>query len=115
VRATNCEEDMEHQLQIFARSLVEVFSPLGIHDCMLLLPNAEGILTPQASTHLPLKQIPLSPDEEVAAAWAMAQACTVDLSNVSLAPYLSISNTSQEMVKSRKSSVQHYVRLIPLL
>src|SRR5258708_5019129 len=42
VRATNREEDMERQLQIFVQAVEEVFSFWGVRECLLLLPDAEG-------------------------------------------------------------------------
>src|SRR5207245_4688114 len=45
VRATNREEDLEGQLRVIARALVDVFSPWGVRDCALLLPDARCKLT----------------------------------------------------------------------
>jgi two-component system sensor histidine kinase KdpD len=116
VRATNSEEDMHHQLQIFTQSLVEVFSPLGVRDCLVLLPDKDGTLTPKASAHRALQDIELSSDEDVAMAWIMNQPCTVDLWNGSLLPHTSIRHieqpNSQAMIST--SGQRMYTRLIPL-
>ncbi len=46
VRATNHEDDLEHQLRIFVQAMIEVFSHAGIRACTLLLPDpTSGMLT----------------------------------------------------------------------
>src|SRR5215471_13089635 len=77
VRATNSEEELERQLSIIAHAVVDVFSSWGVLDCALLLPDARGKLTVQASTRQPAEQ--LSPDERATAAWVMTHGQTVGL------------------------------------
>jgi two-component system sensor histidine kinase KdpD len=79
VRATNREDDLKLQLSIFARAVVEVFSPWGVRDCLLLLPDEHGVLTPHTSACQPIERVELSPDENMAAEQIMTQARVVDL------------------------------------
>lgn len=79
VRATNRESDVEQQLKIFVRSVVDVFSSEGIHDCMLLLPDLSGILRPLKSAYQLLDKLPLLPDEEEAASWIVLSAHAIDV------------------------------------
>ena len=116
VRATNRENDMERQLTIFVRAVVEVFAAWGIRDCMLLLPNAAGKLSALSSaTHL-LDHVELLPDEEVTAEWVMTHARTTDLYN-RLSP-LSLSGGDGSMWRMpstlNESSVRYMIRLVPL-
>src|SRR5207244_4581521 len=86
VRATNSEEDLERQLNIVAHTVVDVFSPWGIRDCAILLPDRSGKLMIQASVLQEGKQVTLTSDEEATASWVMAQAQAVELHDVALAP-----------------------------
>jgi two-component system sensor histidine kinase KdpD len=116
VRATNSEEDMQHQLTIFTQSLVEVFSPLGIGNCMLLLSEKDGTLTPKASAYSSFQGEMLPPEEADAAAWVQEQACTADLCNGILIPRRSTGSPEQHQAQAgiSRGEVQRYVRLIPL-
>jgi len=86
VRATNSEEDLNRQLSIVARAVVDVFASWGVRDCEILLPDVKSRLTVQGSASQPADQVKLSPDEEATASWVMTQAQTVELHDVSLAP-----------------------------
>src|SRR5260370_22412855 len=77
VRATNSEEELERLLSIIAQAVVDVFSSWGVLDCALLLPDARGKLTVQASTRQPADQ--LSSDERASAAWVMTHGQTAGL------------------------------------
>jgi two-component system sensor histidine kinase KdpD len=78
VRVTNREEGLLHQLHVFTRAVVDVFSPWGIRDCTLLLPDAMGNLVPQNAMRDPGDTVMLSPAEEQMAARVMKQAQTMD-------------------------------------
>src|SRR3989441_2502084 len=67
VRATNSEEDLNRQLSIVARAVVDVFASWGVRDCAILLPDTQGTLKLQASTDQSVDQ-KLSRDEEATAA-----------------------------------------------
>lgn len=77
MRTTNNEEQLEHQLSIITKAVVAVFASWGIQDCALLLHDAKGLLTLQASARQPIDQIVLSPDEQTSAVWVMAHGQSV--------------------------------------
>ncbi|HXL36109.1 MAG TPA: DUF4118 domain-containing protein, partial [Ktedonobacteraceae bacterium] len=60
VRATNSEEDLDGQLSIITRAVVDVFSSWGVRDCEILLPDTKGKLIVQGSAKRPLDQVMLT-------------------------------------------------------
>ncbi len=113
VRATNREEDLDRQLSIVARSVVDVFSPWGVRDCLILLPGVNGRPVVNGSASQPVDRVKLSPDEEATASWVMKQAQPVELYDV---PQKSASYALRAVVRStaNKGQVRRYVRMIPL-
>jgi two-component system, OmpR family, sensor histidine kinase KdpD len=93
--ATNREENMERQFQIFVQAVVEVFSPWGIRNCTLLLPDASDRLILRISAS---QEIKLLAEEEKKAEWVMLQGQTIDMYRNAFAP----------------ESVNRLVRLVPL-
>ena len=79
VRVTNRETEPERQLEAIARTVVDVLSPWGVHDCAILEPDASRTLHVQASAYQPPEQITLSSDEQAVAAWVMAHGRTMGL------------------------------------
>jgi two-component system sensor histidine kinase KdpD len=79
VSATANEESLERQLDIIARTIVNIFSSVGVCDCAILLPDVRGRLVLQASACQPMKDVILSPDEEATAMSAMVQGKFIDL------------------------------------
>jgi two-component system sensor histidine kinase KdpD len=116
MRATNSEEDVPHQLAIFTQSLVEVFSPLGVRNCMVLLPEKDGALIPYASSQRESHALTLLPAEAYAAAWVQDQGCTADLWNSILLPRKRMNAPAQLQARAPLSTTGgcHYLRLIPL-
>jgi two-component system, OmpR family, sensor histidine kinase KdpD len=116
VQATNSEENLDRQLSIVARALVDVFSSWGVRDCQILLPDSKGKLEVQGSASQPLDQLKLSPDEEATASWVMMQAQTVELHDVSLVPQKAAEYAPRAIVRStgNKEPVRRYIRMIPL-
>ena len=116
LRDTNREGDVERQLLIIARAVVDVFSPWGVRDCAILLPDAQGKLVMQASTRATDEHEVLSPDEAATAAWVIAQAQTAELHDVSPAPRSSGSNTQRVVVRSTavEHPVRRFARMVPL-
>ncbi|MEO8973433.1 MAG: ATP-binding protein, partial [Ktedonobacteraceae bacterium] len=112
VQATNSDEDLGHQLNIVAKSIVDVFSTLGVRDCAILLPDKLGKLTLQAG-----EQKKLSADEDAMAALVMARGQTVELHDVPFAPQLSPVHAPRAIVRSTASlqKIRRYVRMIPLM
>jgi two-component system, OmpR family, sensor histidine kinase KdpD len=116
VQATNSEEDLDRQLGIIARAVVDVFSSWGVRDCEILLPDAKGKLIVQGSASRPAHRVKLSPDEEATASWVMAQAQTVELHDVMLVPRKSADYAPRAIVRStaNKERLRRYIRMIPL-
>jgi two-component system, OmpR family, sensor histidine kinase KdpD len=116
VRATNSEEDLTRQLSVVAHAIVDVFASWGVRDCSILLPDMQGRLSMQASVLQNGELLKLSPDEEATASWAMKQAQTVELHNVSLASQISNGSTQRAVVRNTASlhPVRRYIRMIPL-
>jgi two-component system, OmpR family, sensor histidine kinase KdpD len=116
VRATNREENMERQLQIFVRAVEEIFSSWGVLDCMLLLPDTVGKPALKISALQAGEQGELSREEEEKAAWVMEQGLPVDIRGDT--PVSAASPTRQLQNKEKKRngapSSACSVRLIPL-
>ena len=114
VRAVNRVEDLEAQLSVIAHAVVDVFSPWGVRDCSILLPDSKGKLT--VSTMQPIDKVRLSSDEETTATWVMKQGQTVELHDVTLASQTSAGSAPRAVIRSTASQhrVRRYVRLIPL-
>src|ERR1700694_6027629 len=115
VRDTNREEDLERQLSIIARAVVDVFSSWGVRDCAILLPDTQGTLVMQASTH-GKDESALLPDELATAAWVMTQAQTAELQDVLLAPQSADSYAQRVVLRSStiKHPVRRIARMVPL-
>lgn len=116
VQVTNSEEDLGRQLNIVARSVVDVFASWGVRDCAILLPDMKGRLTVQGRASQAVERVRLSPDEEATASWVMSQAQTVELHDVSLVPQKPGGYVSRAIVRStaNKEALRRYERMIPL-
>ena len=116
VQATNSEEDLDRQLNIVARAVVDVFSSWGVRDCEILLPDSKGKLSVQGCAKQPPANMKLTADEEATASWVMAQAQTVELHDVSLVPQKSAEHAPRAIVRNtaNKGAVRRYIRMIPL-
>jgi len=116
LRDTNREENLERQLRIVARAVVDVFSPWGVRDCAIILPDARGKLLMQASTRKAEGQEELLPDESATAAWVVSQAQTAELHDVMLAPQISGGYAQRVVLRSTSSkhAVRRFVRMVPL-
>ena len=117
VRVTNREGEPERQLHTIARSVVDVLSSWGVHDCAILQPDAAGTLRVQASAYQPVEQINLSSDEKAIAAWVISQGRAMGLYDDSaLVPSTSPRIVQRVIVKSTAvgRAVGRSLRLIPL-
>ena len=117
VRVTNRETEPERQLEAIARTVVDVLSPWGVHDCAILQPDASRTLHVQASAHQPPEQITLSSDEQAIGVWVMAHGRTMGLyDDSSLAASTSARFVQRVIVRSTAAgrAVQRSLRLIPL-
>ena len=77
---------LDEQLDSIVLALVRVFSPWGVRECALLLPDGNGTLSIQADAPIRIEPFTLSPDEMVAAREVMAQGKMREMSQVSSAP-----------------------------
>src|SRR6266849_7646039 len=116
VRATNREEDVQLALTIFVQTVVKVFLPWGIRDCILLLPDAQGHLTQQIKAHQQLDQQTISLKEHEIIAQVVKEGNIVDLPDTISSSSLSIHTTSgtEKRRKREKRMMYRSIRLIPL-
>jgi two-component system sensor histidine kinase KdpD len=116
VRDTNNTEDLDHQLGVVARTVVEVFAPRGVRDCLLLLPDKEGKPVLHASVRRSLTQHDLTADEFSTAAWVMRAGQTVELYDGVRLPQKRGRSVSRVVIRSTSmsQSLRRYLSLFPL-
>ena len=84
-RVINSTDRLDEQLDSIALSLVRVFSPWGVRECALLLPDENGILSIEADAPIRIEHFTLSPVEMAAATEAMARGEMQEVSQASTA------------------------------
>jgi two-component system sensor histidine kinase KdpD len=116
VRVTNSEDEPEHQLQIIARAIVDVFSSWGVYDCAIIQPDASKKLRVQASAYQPVEQITLSPDEKASVSWVMEHGRSVGLYDDDWPAPSTTRFVQHIVVRSTETgrSTRRSLRLIPL-
>jgi K+-sensing histidine kinase KdpD len=72
-RVINSTGRLDEQLDSIALALVRVFSPWGVRECALLLPDEHGTLSIQADAPIRIERFTLSPEEMEAAQEVMVQ------------------------------------------
>jgi K+-sensing histidine kinase KdpD len=72
-RVINSTDRLDEQLDSIALSLVRVFSPWGVRECALLLPDEKGTLRIQADAPVRIELFTLSTEEMEAAREVMIQ------------------------------------------
>jgi two-component system sensor histidine kinase KdpD len=118
VSTASREEEPEHQLQVIARSIVDVFSLWGVQDCAILRPDSGGQLRVQASAYQPPEQVTLSTNEQAMADWVIKQKRPISLHDD--AALASSSNNIHFMQRislpyiTRGRTVMRSLRLLPL-
>ena len=103
-RVINSTNRLDEQLDTIALALVRVFSPWGVRECALLVPDEDGTLSIQADAPIRIEHFTLSHDEVVAAQEVMAQGKMREVSQASPA-------SQSASAASRQHSI---LRLIPL-
>lgn len=78
-RVINSAERLEDQLDSIALAFVRVFSPWGVRECALLLPDPHGILTIRADAPIRIERFTLSPDEMAAAQMVLTQGNMIEM------------------------------------
>ncbi|MBA2392446.1 MAG: DUF4118 domain-containing protein [Ktedonobacteraceae bacterium] len=115
LRATNRQEDVRHQLTILARSIIEIYSSLGIYDCSFLLSYTEGESLLLASAYTPLEQVQLSSDELSMVKWVQEHGNPVNLKDTANTSYINhIRLLKEKRRQANKKKAYPYIRLIPL-
>ena len=101
-RVINSTDLLDEQLDTIVLALVRVFSPWGVRDCALLLPDTSGRLQIQADAPIRIEQFILSPTEMRAAQEVLAQGKTREV--------------SQDLTAAQPASTEQSLRLamIPL-
>ena len=72
-RVINSTDHLDEQLDSIVLSLVRVFSPWGVRECALLLPDKNGMLSISADAPVDIERFILSPAEMAAAEGVMVQ------------------------------------------
>lgn len=72
-RVLNRTDRLDEQLDTIALALVRVFSPWGVRECALLIPDEYGTLSMRADAPIRVEQFTLTPSEWAAAREVMAQ------------------------------------------
>lgn len=116
VRETNKAEDLDHQLSVVARTVLEVFAPRGVRDCLLFLPDKEGRPTLHASVRRPLAQCALTADEFSTAAWVIRTGQAIELYDSVRLSQKRGRSASRVVIRSTRmpQSLRQYLSLFPL-
>ncbi|HEY6408071.1 MAG TPA: DUF4118 domain-containing protein [Ktedonobacteraceae bacterium] len=101
-RVINSANRFDEQLDSIALALVRVFSPWGVRECALLLPDGDGTLSMKADAPIRIERFTLSPDEMAATKEVMAKGEMREMSQVPPA------------TQSASSRQNPLLRLIPL-
>lgn len=78
-RVINSTDRLDEQLDSMVLSLQRVFSPLGVRECALLLPDGSGKLRVKADAPIRIESFTLSSDEMAAAQEVMARGTLKEL------------------------------------
>src|ERR1019366_4490571 len=99
VRVTNSEDQLEQQLHLLARTIVEVLSPWGVFDCALLQVDSNNSVSIQASAFQSIETLLLSRDEQAACTWVIKQRRSLEM--------------TKDITPSTASSSYHFLRRLP--
>lgn len=78
-RVLNRTDRLDEQLDTIALALVRVFSPWGVRECALLIPDESGALSIQADAPIRVEHFTLAPSEWEAARKVMTQGTMRDI------------------------------------
>ena len=85
-RVINSTDRLDEQLDSIVLSIVRVFSPWGVRECGLLLPDKNGVLNIQADAPIRIDSFVLSPEERVQANEAMTRGQIREMSQPASGP-----------------------------
>ncbi len=116
VRDTTNEEDLDHQLGVVVRAVVDAFSERSVRDCLIFLPDEEGKLTLRISARRSLEEINLSSDELSTAAWVMRKGQIAEFYEHPQTPRGSEGHASRVVIRSTASlqTLRSYLSFFPL-
>jgi two-component system sensor histidine kinase KdpD len=116
LRDTNQAEHLDHQLEVIARRVVEVFGARGVRDCLILLPDEKGEPVLRASARRRLENSQLTSDERTTAAWVMREGQTVDFYDLAQLSRKFAGYSPRVVIRSTAMSQRSrsYLSLIPL-
>ena len=117
VNATASEGNLDNQLKIVARTIEGIFSPSGVRNCCILIPNNENSRTTLKCVQTEEDGVTPSSDEEAMRSWVLKNGQTRDLYDVPLTQKTSSTYLSKVVVHSTEqtSTPGRYIRLIPLM
>jgi two-component system sensor histidine kinase KdpD len=72
-RVINITDNLDEQLDSIVLAFVRVFSPWGVRECALLLPDKDGTLAVRADAPIRVESFTLTPNEMVVAREAFAE------------------------------------------
>jgi two-component system sensor histidine kinase KdpD len=101
-RVINMTENLDEQLDTIALAFERVFSPWGVRECALLLPEKDGTLTMRADAPIRVERFTLSPDEMLLAREAFVVGRIREISTAS---------SAEQPASTEVTSV---LRLVPL-
>ena len=119
VQATNREEDVQMALSTFIQAIVKEFCRWGIKDCVLLLPDALGTMTPQVGVQLNFDRFASLNLEQDAVRQVVQHASTVDLAfddaySAPLEYQATDASPGIEMRLNMEAPSRSFIRLVPL-
>ncbi len=117
MRVTTREDAPAHQLQAIAKTIVDVFSSWGVHDCAILEPDPHGNIQVEASAYQPTEHITLSRDEQAIATWVMTHGRSMEFYDDEALPLLTSARFMQRVLihtTAAGHTVHRSLHLIPL-
>lgn len=116
LRDADNEEDLSYQLNVVARTAVDIFASRHVRDCIILLPDEQNKLTLRASGRKPLQEMHLTANELTTAAWVLKEGQVVEFYDLARASQ-SLGDASSRVVIRSTSMAQtsrQYLSLFPL-
>jgi K+-sensing histidine kinase KdpD len=101
-RVINMTDSLDEQLDTIALAFVRVFSPWGVRESAILLPDKDGTLTIRADAPIRVESFTLSPEEWVVAREVFAEGKIRDISTAS---------TASQTASTESNSI---LRLVPM-
>ncbi|HEY0756604.1 MAG TPA: ATP-binding protein [Ktedonobacteraceae bacterium] len=114
MQETSRAGDMEHQLRIFVNTLIDVFAPWKVPNCLLLLPDAKGAFVRQIRTVQSEQYVPLAFVEQELVARVVAQARPLESRTHLFGLWLAELAAGKGKGKQEPCDLTWFVHLLPL-